>query len=327
MWAVRVKEFGGPEVLVPERVPAPAAGPGQVVVGVDVADTGFVETQIRRGAWQDYFPIGLPWVPGNAVAGRVLSVGADVDPGWTGRRVATATAEWGGYAEQAVALAETLVVLPDEVEKAVAAALLHDGVTALGVFEPAAPAAGETVLVTAAAGGMGVLLVQLARSAGARVIGAARGAAKLDHLRTYGIDVVDYGEPDWPARVRELAGPRGVSVTFDGAGGALGRAAFELTADGGRMSAHGAPGGGFATVDPREAERRGVKLRGITDVQFAPVEAARLAERALELAAAGRIVPMIGATFPLERAADAHAAIEARSVVGKTVLTVGRQQA
>ncbi|MET9022578.1 zinc-binding dehydrogenase [Actinopolymorpha sp. NPDC004070] len=89
------------------------------------------------------------------------------------------------------------------------------------------------------------------------------------------------------------------------------------------MSAHGAPGGAFATVDPHEAERRGVKLRGITDVQFAPVEAARLAGRALELAAAGRIAPVIGARFPLARAADAHAAIEARTVVGKTLLTVG----
>ncbi|MGW0230339.1 zinc-binding dehydrogenase [Actinopolymorpha singaporensis] len=322
MWAVRVKEFGGPEVLVPEQVPAPVAGPGQVVIGVEVADTGFVETQIRRGAWRDYFPVELPWVPGNAVAGRVLSVGADVDPGWVGRRAASATVEWGGYAQQAPAPAEALLAVPDEVETTVAAALLHDGVTALGVFEPAAPGSGETVLITAAAGGMGVLLVQLARSAGARVIGAARSEAKLAHLRTYGIEVVDYGEPHWTARVRELAGPRGVDVTFDGAGGDIGRTAFDLTADGGRMSAHGAPGGGFAAIEPSEAERRGVTLRGIADVQFAPVEAARLAGRALELAAAGRLRPVIGARFPLERAADAHAAIEARSVVGKTLLTV-----
>jgi NADPH:quinone reductase len=163
--------------------------------------------------------------------------------------------------------------------------------------------------------------VQLARKAGARVIGAARGQRKLDLAREFGAEaVVDYTEPGWTELVREASGGPGQDVVFDGAGGEMGRAAFAITARGGRFSAHGAPSGGFAEVDPQEAERRAVTMRGIQYVQYAPAEGRRLTERALSEAAAGRIRPLIGQTFPLQRAAEAHAAIEARAVIGKTLL-------
>ncbi|WP_346268259.1 zinc-binding dehydrogenase [Streptomyces sp. SCUT-3] len=109
-------------------------------------------------------------------------------------------------------------------------------------------------------------------------------------------------------------------MVLDGVGGETGRAAFEVTASGGRFSAHGAPGGGFTAVDPDEAERRGVTVTGIEQVQFAQPDARRLVERALAEAAAGRIRPLVGQTFPLERAAEAHAVMEARGAVGKTLL-------
>jgi NADPH:quinone reductase len=138
--------------------------------------------------------------------------------------------------------------------------------------------------------------------------------------------IVDYSEPDWPRRVREATGGTGPDVVFDGAGGELGRAAFEITARGGRFSAHGGPSGGFTEIDRYEAERRRVTVRGIEQVQYSPTELRRMTERALSEAAAGRIKPVIGRTFPLEQAADAHAAIEAREVVGKTLLlTNGRE--
>jgi NADPH:quinone reductase len=111
-------------------------------------------------------------------------------------------------------------------------------------------------------------------------------------------------------------------VVFDGVGGEIGQRAFEVTARGGRFSAHGAPSGGFAVIDRQEAERRTVTVRGIAEVQFAPADATRLTERALLEAAAGRIRPIIGQRFPLARAADAHRAIEARVVIGKTLLEV-----
>jgi NADPH:quinone reductase len=320
MRAVQAARFGGPEVMETIEVPDLVAGAGQVVVGVSVADVLFVDTQIRRGLHRAYFTVEPPYVPGAGVAGDVIGIGAGVDPGWLGRRVVTAPKR-GGYAEQAVAAADALIPAPQELGLREAAALLHDGRTALGLVEGARIRPEEWVLVVAAGGGLGILLVQLARKAGARVIGAARGQRKLDLAREFGAEaVVDYTELGWTELVCEVSGGPGPDVVFDGAGGEIGRAAFAITARGGRFSAHGAPSGGFAEVDPQEAERRAVTVRGIQHVQYAPAEGRRLTERALSEAAAGRIRPLIGQTFPLERAAEAHAAIEARAVIGKTLL-------
>src|SRR6266540_3626574 len=305
MRVVEVTRFGGPEVLVPTEAADPVAAPGQVVVDVSAADVLFVETRIRRGGGGRYFDVTPPYMPGGGVAGRVRSVGEGVDLGWVGRPVVTSTAERGGYAEQVAVPSEGLIPVPDGVDLREAAALLHDGNTAFGLLEGTGIEAGEWVLVTAAGGGLGILLVQLARVAGARAIGAARGKRKLDLILELG------------------AGAAGPDVVFDGAGGQIGLAAFEATARGGRFSAHGAASGGFAAIDPQEAERRGVTVRGIEQVRgAAPEIARRRLERALAEAAAGRIRPVIGQTFPLERAADAHAAIESRDVLGKTLLVI-----
>ncbi|WP_345457165.1 zinc-binding dehydrogenase [Actinoallomurus oryzae] len=324
MRVIQVERFGGPEVLVPADVPDPVAGPGQAVVRVAAADVGFVETQIRSGAMGEYFSVVLPYVPGHGVTGEVAGVGDGVDRGWVGRRVAAYTGERGGrggYAERAVVEAAALVPVPDGLELRDAAALLHDGVTALHLLDVVGVRAGEWALVTAAGGGMGLLLVQLAHAAGARVIGAARGRRKLDLVDDQGADVVvDYSEPGWTDRVREATGGAGADVVFDGAGGAIGRAAFEVTARGGRFSAHGAPSGGFAVLDPAEAEKRDVTVSGIGDLQLSPEEMRQVLARALAGAAEGRMRPVIGQTFALERAADAHAAIETRDVVGRTLL-------
>jgi NADPH2:quinone reductase len=154
-----------------------------------------------------------PYVPGNGVSGRVISTGTGVDPSWAGRTVVAHTGESGGsggYAEQVAVSVEDVIPVPDGLGLPEAAALLHDGVTALGLLERVGVKPGEWVLVTAAAGGMGVLLVQLARAAGGRVIGAARGARKLRVVREVGAEaVVDYSEAGWADRVRELTGDRG----------------------------------------------------------------------------------------------------------------------
>lgn len=323
MRVVQATRFGGPEVLVMSEAPSPVAGPGQVVVGVSVTDILFVETQIRSGWGGEFFQVKPPYVPGFGVGGQVLSVGQGVDPAWVGQRVVAHTERSGGYAEQAVVSAEALIPVPDGLGLREATALMHDGPTALALADAARIQPGQWVLVVAAAGGLGILLVQLAHAAGAQVIGAARGKPKLEQVRELGADVaVDYSEPDWAERVRQATGGRGADVVFDGAGGQLGRAAFEVTARGGLFSAHGAPSGGFTAIDPREAERHGVTLRGIQHVQLARADLKQLVARALSEAVAGRIRPIIGQTFPLERAADAHAAIEARGVIGKTLLLI-----
>ncbi|MFI6103843.1 zinc-binding dehydrogenase [Streptomyces sp. NPDC051310] len=324
MRVTRAMRFGGPEVLVPGEAPEPVAGPGQVVLDVAAVDTLFVETQVRSGWGGEYFPVEPPYVPGGGVAGTVRAAGAGVDEAaWAGRRVIASLGFTGGYAERAVAPASALTPVPDGLALDEAAALVHDGVTAMALLDATELKPGETVLVVGASGGMGTVLVQLAKALGARVVGTARGEGKAALVRELGADaVVDASAPDWPARVREAIGPGGADVVLDGVGGRVGAAAYPLVADGGRFSAHGAPTGGFAPVDPAAAEGRGVRLLGIGDVQLADDAHVRLAERALAEAAAGRLRPVIGAAFPLERAADAHAAIESRNLVGKVVLTV-----
>jgi NADPH:quinone reductase len=179
------------------------------------------------------------------------------------------------------------------------------------------------VLVLGAGGGLRSLLVQLAHRAGARVIGAARGRQKLDLAEQLGADaVVDYSQSGWLEQVLAHTGGAGADMVFDGVGGEIGRTAFAVTAHSGRFSSHGTPGGGFASIDSQEAGRRDITVRGIEHVQFAPADARRLTERAMSEAAAGRIRPVIGQTFPLEQAADAHRAIEARDLIGKTLLVI-----
>ncbi|GGX32865.1 zinc-binding dehydrogenase [Streptomyces chryseus] len=322
MRAIQVREFGGPEVLVDTGLPDPAAGPGEAIVAVSVIDTIYVETQIR-GGWGPQFGIEPPYVPGGAAAGIVTAVGEGVDPAWIGRRVVAGPGTAGTYAEQVAAPVDRLVPVPDGLGLPEAAALAHDGVTGTGIAEAVGIRPGERVLILGASGGMGTLLVQMAHAAGAHVVGAARGGRKLDLVRELGADaVVDYAEAGWIERAREALGGAGADVLLDGVGGELGLAAFALTVDGGRVSAHGASSGGFAPIDAEVAKRRGITLRGISEVQYGAEDIARLLSSALAEAEAGRLRPVIARTFPLARAAEAHTAIEARAVAGKALLTV-----
>jgi NADPH:quinone reductase len=319
MRVIEVVRFGGPEVLTVREAPDPTPGAGEAVIDAVVADVLWVETMIRQGKGEPYFTMRPPYRPGVGVAGTVSAVGDGVDPAWVGRRALARSGEHGGYVERALVPAENLIAVPDAVELIDAAALLHDGVTAYALADIVQIKPGDRVLVTAAGGGLGVLLVQLAHAAEAYVVAAARGAEKLERIRRLGADtVVDYSAPDWIDQVRTATDR--LDVVLDGAGGAYGRAAFDLVVPGGRFSAHGTPSGEFAAPDPAEAQARGITATGIADVQLTPDQFRRYAEQALAGAAAGRITPLIGQTFPLERAADAHAGIESRTAVGKTLL-------
>jgi NADPH2:quinone reductase len=318
--AVRVHEFGGPEVLVAEEVPEPVAGPGQVVVGLDAADVIFLDTLLRGGWGHEYFPLDPPYVPGGGGAGRVLSIGDGVDPAWLGRHVVARGSE--GYAERIVYSAGEIVAVPHGLGSAEAAALVHDGVTALSLAHDAKIEKGEWVLVAAATGGAGSLLVQLAVDAGARVVAAARGERKLTLARELGAEVaVDYSLDGWQQRVRDAAGD-GVGLAFDGAGGALGKAAFETVARGGRFVTYGTSDG-FADIDPEVAKQRDVFVHNA--LAAGPPDAAAVRElltEALALAVQGRIRPVIGATYPLAKAREAHRSLEERTTLGKSLLLI-----
>jgi NADPH2:quinone reductase len=298
MRAAVLHEFGPPEMLRTEEVPDPVPGPGQVVVEVSAAGITFVETQVRAGRPpHPAMAPALPAILGNRVAGVVA-----------GRPVITTTGGLGGYAERVAVPADGLIEVPDGVEPEAGLALLADGRTAVSLLRAAAPQPGETLLVEAAAGGVGTLLVQLARDAGARVIAAARGAAKVALCADLGAEeTVDYGEPGWAEGLS-------VDVVFDGVGGEVGRAALEALRPGGRFVRYGMASGAFTDVP----EDRDVELVGLT--RPTPEQMGELTRAALALAAGGRLRAVIGQTFALDHAAAAHAAIEERRTVGKTLL-------
>jgi NADPH2:quinone reductase len=320
MRAIRVSRYGGPEVLEAVEMTDPVPAAGEVVVRAEAIDTIYLETQVR-GGWGDAFGVRLPYVPGGAAAGTVVSVGAGVDPSWLGQRVLAGAGTKGSYAELVRTGIDRVVPVPTGLGLPDAAALAHDGVTARGILEAMTIRPGERVLILGAAGGMGALLVQLARSAGAQVVGAARGAQKLGLVARLGAAaVIDYSEDDWTGQVRKALGGPPVDVLLDGVGGALGTEAFGLVANGGRVSAHGAASGSFAELDEADASARGILVRGIEDLQYEAPEMVRLATEALLEAAAGRVLPLIGRKYALSDAAEAHRAMEARSVPGKALL-------
>ncbi len=319
MRAVVMREFGPPEVLEPAEVDEVRAGQGEVVIDVELANVTFVETQVRAG--KPPHPSMLPALPailGNGVGGTVAGAGSGVE---AGRRVVASLNGTGGYAERVAVPTARLIEIPDGMPLRDAVALLADGRTALALAGRAGLRAGDTVLVEAAAGGVGTLLVQLARNAGARVVALAGQSRKLAIARDLGADLtVDYSRDGWDTRVRNAVGE--VDVVFDGVGGDIGLAAFGLLATGGRFCPFGMASGRFARVTPELAQARQVTIRA--GAAASPEELAALVRTALAEAAAGRLRPVIGQEFELAAAADAHAAIEARTTVGKTLLTVPR---
>ena len=320
MRAVWLREFGGPEVLVAGEAADPVAGVGEVVVEVAYANITFVETQFRAGG-KGPFRAELPMVPGNGVGGVVAAVGEGVDGAMLGRRVVSSTGGSGGYAERVAVPAAGLYQVPEGLALDDAVALLADGRTAAMVLAAAEVAAGDTVLVEAAAGGVGSLLVQLARAAGARVVAVAGGERKLALARELGAELaVDYRSDGWDRRIREALAGDGVDVVLDGVGGAIGRTAFGLLGIGGRIVSFGLSSGEWAGIPEAEATALGVR---ILSAKASPEAMRGFTEAVLAEAAAGRLRPVIGQRFPLDRAAEAHRAMEARSTLGKTLLVIG----
>ncbi|MEU4198003.1 zinc-binding dehydrogenase [Kribbella sp. NPDC026611] len=302
MRVVRVTQFGGPEVLEVFEAPAAEAGAGEVVVEVEAAEVLFLDTQLRAGWGQEFFKLEPPFVLGAGVAGTVEGQRVIAGTGGIG------TYQGGGYAEQAVVPAAEVFPIPDGVPTTVALAALHDGATALAQLERGKLTGGERVLVTAATGSLGNWLVPLLAATGTTVIAAARGTEKLKRAKELGAhEVVDYSVAGWAEQIGA------VDVVFDATGGEIGRAAYAITASGGRFLAYGSASGEFTAGD-----RDDVDVAAL--FQPEPDEWRELTRRALDVLARGELTPTIGQAVPLTAAAAAHAAIEARTTLGKTLL-------
>ena len=305
MRAVRLHEFGPPENLRYEEVADPSPAEGQVRIAVRAAGVHLIDTVIRSGRQMGPMPLPtLPDIPGREVAGTVDAAGPGVDPAWLGRRVVAHLGPAGrGYAELALREVEHLHALPDGVPDDVAVAMIGTGRTAMAILDVARIVPDDVVLVTAAAGGLGALLSQAARRAGARVIGAA-GTGKLD--RVAADVVVDYTRPGWADPIEE------VTVVLDGVGGAAGRTAFERLARGGRHVVYGWSSGEMTAITTGDIVARSLT---VSSVLVRPGDLRALEERALS----SNLTPLITA-FALAEAAAAHTALERRETVGKVVL-------
>ncbi|WP_343714668.1 zinc-binding dehydrogenase [Inquilinus sp.] len=324
MKAVQFSRFGEPEVLETVERPTPQPRPGEVLVRVRAAGVNYFETLMRRNLYA--VTPELPMVPGVEVAGEIEAVGEGVDPVLSGSRVAVPMFAIGrpngGYAEYLAVEAASVVPVPEDLSFEDAVALLVPGLTALHLVRRSPPR-GRTVLVTAAAGGVGSLLLQLAWRAGAeRVIAVAGGAGKLDVARSLGADLgIDYREPGWAAQVRDATDGRGADIAYDTVGGVITKACLDALAPAGELLF-----GALGRFDLTAAELEGMlfrnqSLKGFALLPLLTPESLRadLAEL-FALAATGALRVIQGGRYRLDQAAEAHRALEDRGSTGKVVL-------
>ncbi|MEO6326587.1 MAG: quinone oxidoreductase [Thermoanaerobaculia bacterium] len=320
MKAIRVSSPGGPEVLTLADVPRPEPKAGEALVAVEAIGLNFIETYVRGGLYKAAMPLTL----GTEAAGTVVAVGPGVIAVKEGDRVAS-TNFVGAYAEFAVAPADRLVVLPDGVSTRQGAAVMLQGMTAHYLASSTCPlTAGDTCLVHAAAGGVGLLLCQIARKRGARVIGTVSTEAKANLARTAGAgDIIFYTREDFVVETRRLTAGQGVRVIYDSVGKTTFEKGFDALGPRGLMVLFGQSSGPTGPLDPQLLNQKGSLF--LTRPKLGDYIATRdeLLARAGEILTwvkKGELDLRIDRVFPLEAAGDAHRALEGRQTTGKVLL-------
>ena len=320
MKAIRIEGFGGPDVLRLVDVPVPSAGPGQIVVRVEAAGVNFIDVYHRTGL----YPNPLPLVPGMEGAGVVAAVGPGVSLFREGDRVAWANV-LGSYAEHVLLAADRAVAVPPGLRADTAAAAMLQGMTAHYLCTSTFPLKkGDTCLVHAAAGGVGLLLVQMAKRRGARVIGTVGTEAKAVLAREAGADeVILYAQQDFLEAVKRLTGGRGVDVVYDSVGKTTAEKSLDCLVPRGMMVFYGNASGPVPPIDPLVLSRKGSLFLTRPSLVHYIADRASLEARAADVlgdAAAGRLKVRIDRTYPLAEAAEAHRALEGRQTTGKVLL-------
>ncbi|HEY7922911.1 MAG TPA: quinone oxidoreductase [Vicinamibacteria bacterium] len=320
MRAIRIDAFGGPEVLRLADVPDPVPGDGEIVVRCEASGINYLDTYHRTGL----YPNPLPFVPGMEGAGVVTAVGPEVALFRIGDRVAW-TSAIGSYAASVKMPAEKAVAVPEGVELRTAAAVMLQGMTAHYLTTSTFPLAkGHTCLVHAAAGGVGLLLVQMAKQRGARVIGTVGGEPKATLARAAGADeVILYRQEDFLAAVKRLTNGRGVDVVYDGVGKETALKSLDCLALRGMMVFFGNASGPVGPLDPLLLSQKGSLFMTRPTLFHYVADRASLEARAADVlgqVAAKRLEVRIDRAFPLAEAAAAHQALESRQTTGKLLL-------
>ena len=333
MRAIRVHQYGAPDVLTQEELPTPQPGPGQVLVKVEAAAVNYADLMRRRN--DPYpFPTPLPFTPGGEVAGAVEALGEGVAGPAVGTPVFALVGNDGsnGYAQYAVANAGQVIPIPPGLGAEQACALVVAGVTAmLTLTEAARLQAGESVLVQGAAGGVGSYAVQLAKLHGAgAVIAAASSPERRALAARLGADhTVDYTQPDWPDRVREFTGGRGVDVVLEMVGGRVFEQSLACLAPFGRAVVYGFASGEAGRLDPqihREFFHSPAPNQSLIAFNLGlwfglrPQPAIGALRTLIGFVLSGQVRVQIGHVLPLSGAAEAHRMIEGRRTTGKIVL-------
>jgi NADPH2:quinone reductase len=320
MKAIQVSQVGGPEVLTLVDLPVPDPKPNEALVQVEAAGVNFIDVYFREGR----YPAPLPFINGQEGAGIVVAVGPDVTTLRLGHRVAY-TGSLGSYAQFAAVPADRLVKLPDELDFNQAAAAMLQGMTAHYLSHSTYPIkSGDTVLIHAAAGGVGLLLVQMAKHLGARVIGTAGSEEKTELARHAGADeVINYTEQDFETETRRLTEGNGVHVVYDGVGKDTFAKDLNVLLPRGYLVLFGGASGAVPPFDLLELTKHGSLFVTRPSLQHYVATREELEQRAndvLQMIHRGDLKLRIHKTYPLAEAQAAHRDLEGRKTTGKLLL-------
>lgn len=322
MKTIRVSEFGDSGVLEHVEIERPSPGEGEILVEVKSAGVNYADTMRRRNQYLEETP--LPFVPGSEIAGTVAKLGPGAEDVSEGDRVVTLLGT-GGYADYAVVSAQNLIPIPDEMDFDEAAAIPLQGLTAYHVLKTSGMLEeGESVVVHAAGGGVGTLAVQMAKLMDANpVIATASTQEKLDLAKELGADVlINYTEDDWPEQVREATGGEGADVILEMVGGDFIQKNLECLATFGRMVVYGAASGERGSLVPMNLMYKNHTVTGfyLPQLMSRPELFGPSLKEMLGWISSGDLKLTVSARYPLERASEAHEALEGRQTTGKIVL-------
>jgi NADPH2:quinone reductase len=318
--AIQIQQTGGPETLLYTDISQPEPGPGEARVKIKVAGVNYIDTYHRSGQYDQ----ALPFTPGMEAGGVVDAVGEGVTAVSPGDRVAYAM-QIGAYADYAIVPAWKLVKVPEDVKMELATALMLQGMTAHYLTHSTyLVQAGDTVLVHAAAGGVGLLLVQIAGLRGARVIGTVSTQEKAEIAEEYGADdIIRYTETDFVEAVKELTNGKGVNVIYDGVGQATFRKGLDCLKPRGMMALYGQASGPVESFDPQILNQNGSLFLARPSLAHYAASQEEIEDRTDDLfdwIASDAIQVRIDRTYPLSEAAEAHRYIEDRRTKGKLLL-------